>query len=129
MRLDRACFPKDKPVDLGGAIWWTAECDGKVVGYAGLRVCQAAENAGLAFLCRVGVDRGHRGHGLQKRLIRARERAARRAGVRQVVTYVVPWNEASANSLIACGYRLYRPASRWGGAGCVYFQKRLRRGK
>jgi GNAT superfamily N-acetyltransferase len=90
-----------------------------------LKICQSEQNAGLAFLCRVGVDRAHRGHGLQKRLIRARELAARRAGIKQLVTYCVPWNEASANNLIACGYRLYRPASRWGGAGCIYFQKRI----
>jgi GNAT superfamily N-acetyltransferase len=123
--LDLACFPSDTRVTVPGSLWWIVRHRGRPVGYAGLYVCEDPDNRGLGFLCRVGVLAEHRGHGLQGRLIRARERTARRLGLKELVTYCVPWNEPSVNSLIKCGYRLYRPASRWGGGGAVYLRKRL----
>ena len=125
LAMDAACFPADTRIAVAGSLWWVVRHRGRPVGYGGLHVCQDPDNAGLGFLCRVGVLDKHRGHGLQSRLIRARETAARRLGLRWLVTYCVPWNEPSVNSLIKCGYRLYRPASRWGGGGAVYLRKKL----
>ena len=123
--LDEICFPHDERVVIGDALWWIAWCGRNAVGYAGLRICKEPHNRGLAFLCRVGVMPQHRGHGLQKRLIRAREREARRYGVRELVTYCVPDNPASANSLIACGFKLYRPMTKWAGPYAIYLRKVL----
>lgn len=125
LALDELCFPEDYRVSLDGSLWWLVWRDKEAVGYAGLRPCQSEQNKGVGFLCRVGVVPRHRGRGLQKRLIRAREDAARNLGLRELVTYCVPWNCASINSLVACGYRFYRPSTRWGGAGAVYLRKRL----
>jgi RimJ/RimL family protein N-acetyltransferase len=125
LALDEICFPEDLRVSLDAARWWLVKRGEKVVGYAGMRPCQLPHNRGVGFLCRVGILREHRGHGLQKRLIRVRERAARSLGLRELVTYTTPWNLASANSLIACGYRLYRPESRWGGAESLHWRRGL----
>jgi RimJ/RimL family protein N-acetyltransferase len=123
--LDEICFPDDYRVSLDGALWWLVWRGKDIVGYAGLRPCQDPKNKGLGFMNRVGVVPAHRGRGLQKRLIRVREAAARALGLKELVTYCVPWNCASINSLVACGYRFYRPAAKWGGAGSVYLCKRL----
>jgi len=127
LALDEICFPADVRTSLDGALWWLVTLGKEVVGYAGLRPCQMPQNRGAAFLCRVGILRKHRGRGLQKRLIRVRERAARAAGIDEVITYTAAWNLPSANSLISCGYRLYRPESLWGGDTSLYWRKRLTR--
>lgn len=123
--MDMACFPADEPVKPEESYWWTVWSGGEAIAYAGLRVCQDPCNKGLGFLSRAGVLRAYRGQGLQKRLIRKRVTVARIMGLRELVTYVVPSNLASANSLIACGFKLYRPAYRWGGAGAMYFRREL----
>lgn len=126
--LDEICFPTDERINPADSLWWIVWSGKKPVAYAGLRPCQNAQNKGLAFLCRAGVVPDHRGRGLQKRLIRVREGAARRLGIAELVTYCVPWNCASINSLVACGYRFYLPAEKWGGASAVYLHKRLKSG-
>ena len=123
--LDEICFPSDARINPADSLWWIVWHNQQPVAYAGLRLCQAKQNLGLAFLCRVGVLPAHRGRGLQKRLIRARERAARQLAVNELVTYCVPWNSPSLNSLIACGYKFYRPTTRYGGTGSVYLRKAL----
>jgi GNAT superfamily N-acetyltransferase len=123
--LDEVCFPADVRVATENVLWWITWLNGEAVAYAGLRVCRESFNRGLAFLCRAGVRPEHRGHGLQRRMIEARVAYARKLGIRELVTYVVPDNLASANSLIACGFKLYRPEHRWGGSAAMYFRMRL----
>jgi RimJ/RimL family protein N-acetyltransferase len=123
--LDAECFPADWRVKPLEAYWWLDEVRGVVVGYGGLKVCGTAVNRGLGFLSRCGVLPDWRGQGRQKRMIAARVAYARRLGLREVVTYVVPNNLASANSLIACGFRFYVPATRWGGCEALYFRRVL----
>lgn len=125
LALDEVCFPHDDRVSVEDSLWWLVWRGKEPIGYAGLRPCQTPQNDGLGFLCRVGVVSEHRGRGLQKRLIRVREAAAKAIGLRELVTYCVPWNCPSINSLIACGYKFYRPETKWGGAGAVYLRKRL----
>lgn len=125
LALDEICFPSDDRITTADSLWWIVWHHEQPVAYAGLRLCREAQNLGLAFLCRVGVLPAHRGRGLQKRLIRARERAARQLAVTELVTYCVPWNSPSLNSLIATGYRFYRPGTKYGGAGSVYLRKVL----
>lgn len=125
LALDEICFPDDYRVNLADALWWIVWKGREAVGYAGLRPCKNPCNNGVGFLNRVGIVPDHRGNGLQKRLIRVREAAARRIGLTELVTYCVPWNSASINSLVACGYRFYRPHTKYGGAGAIYLRKRI----
>ena len=126
-RLDRILFASDHEIKGDDCWWWTIEDKGEAIAFAGLRPCQEAHNAGLAYLIRAGVRRTHRVRGLQRQLIRARVRMARRHGLKEVVTYVMAYNMASANNLISCGFKLYRPAKPqdWGGKTALYFHKSL----
>lgn len=125
LALDEICFPEDYRITTEDALWWVVWCGEQPVGYAGLRPCKEPHNRGLGYLCRAGVIAAHRGKGLQKRLIAVREREARRMGLKRLITYCVPWNPPSINSLISCGYKTYRPETKWGGASAVYFGKTL----
>lgn len=117
--LDRRTLPNDCAVDLGGSYWWLAEMDGKVVGFAGLRVL----NGSTGFLCRAGVLTEARGKGIHKRMISARVRHARRITLTSLVTYTVQWNLASANALIARKFWLYQPRTPLHRLeGCIYFR-------
>ncbi len=76
------------------------------------------------YLCRSGVVPEHRGKGLQKRLIRVRETYARNMAMNWVISDTT-CNPPSANSLIACGFKLYEPAQPWGNRSTIYWRKRL----
>ena len=110
---------------MPGSLWWVAWNGKEPVAYAGLRLCSLPENRGMGFLCRAGVVPKHRGRGLQKKLIRVREAAARQLGLTELVTYCICSNVASMNSLVSCGYRFYLPATRYGGPGAVYLRRKL----
>lgn len=120
LALDEICFPHDDRITTADSLWWIVWQDKTPVAYAGMRLCKDPRNLGLAFLNRAGVVPGHRGRGLQQRLIRARVAAARRLAVNELVTYVMIYNVASINSLVNCGFRFYVPATKWGGTTAVY---------
>lgn len=126
LELDRKCFYGDEPVALEGAFWWLGYNDmGKAVAFCGLRPCQTEVNDGYGYFIRAGVLRPYRGKGIQKRMIKARLRMAKKVGLKTCVTYVKGFNHASANSLIKCGFKLYSPQTKWGGKSALYFQKCL----
>ena len=125
LALDEICFPHDDRITTADSLWWIVWQDKTPVAYAGMRLCKDPRNLGLAFLNRAGVVPGHRGRGLQQRLIRARAAAARRLAVNELVTYVMTYNVASINSLVKCGFRFYVPATKWGGTSAVYLCKPL----
>jgi GNAT superfamily N-acetyltransferase len=104
--------------------FWIAYEGATVVGYAGMRC--PPQWPGVAFLSRAGVAETHRGRGLQKRLIRARVARARRLGATDVVTYTSTDNAPSANSLIACGFKIYDPEYAYVGSSFVYWRKTLK---
>lgn len=97
--------------DLGPGTWVP-------VAIAGARIVET----GAYFLSRACVDPAYRGQGIQKRLIRARVRRARKLGCPRVVTYTHPGNVASINSLIACGFRA---AAQWHGDAWSHWSKQL----
>lgn len=79
------------------------------------------------YLKRAGVLPGYRGHGLQRRMIRLRERQARKEGWTTIVTDTTD-NPHSANNLIECGYRIFIPdGPGWGWARSIYWRRRLER--
>jgi GNAT superfamily N-acetyltransferase len=66
----------------------------------------------------------HRGQGVQKRLIRARIRQARALGWNWLITDTY-LNPASANSLIATGFKMYEPSQPWGAKQTLYWRLKL----
>lgn len=111
--------------DVRKHIWFVAEVDGEMAGYAGLKLLPYKE----AYLARAGVLEKFRGLGLQKRLIRARERYAVRQGSEMMVTYTANSNWPSIKSLMFEGYHNYEPAKgvAWAGReGFLYWRKSLK---
>lgn len=91
--------------------WWIVYAGKDVAAYAGIKPSVRTPQCG--YFCRVGVLPPYRGQGLQRRLIDVRSRYARAQGWNQVVTDTYIENYPSANSLIACGFRLYKPPVPW----------------
>lgn len=114
--LDAETFPGDDPVGTDCAAWWIAWDGDTPAGFAGARA-----HEGGVFLVRCGVSSEYRGAGVQRRLIRARCKWAKGRGV--VYTYTLPQNHRSANNLIACGFRAYRPQYQWAGSEVCYWAK------
>lgn len=117
--LQAECLPADVPYPYKDRdLWWVATDDGEPVGFAVV----SPLSHGLWYMSRAGVVPSARGHGLQKRLIRVRLRAARSAGAAMVITDCTAANVASANSLIACGLRPYTPAHKWALPDSIYWR-------
>lgn len=125
-RLHETCFPgcTDYGSDTPDTMWWLAYGENDaVVGFAGLRTCSVEKRG---YLCRAGVLRAHRGHGLQLKLIKTRITAARAVGMKSLVTDTVPGNYHSANNLIRAGFTLYNPATPWAGLeGSLFWRMEL----
>jgi GNAT superfamily N-acetyltransferase len=117
LALDRATLPESVP--SADTDWWGAWDGPELVGYAGARLL----GNGVYFLSRAGVVESHRGHGLQKRLIRCRVRRARALLAPRAVTYTATHNAPSSNSLIACGFRVYEPEETYAGDDVIYWRK------
>lgn len=121
LRMHEECFPDLEFQQLHGD-WWVAYDHSKTpVAFAGLWPSLSTPGAG--YLCRAGVLPAGRGHGLQRRLIRVREREARRKRWVALITDVDPENPHSMNNLFACGFRAFRPSNPWCGDEWVYLRK------
>lgn len=108
--------------------WWIAHTTegmnaGSLAGFCGLTL--RPEEPHVAYLKRAGVLPEARGNGLQKRMVRVREALARKLGIKQLVTDTTD-NIPSANNLIACGYKLYRPQAPWGFNNTLYWFKEIK---
>ncbi|WP_296320734.1 GNAT family N-acetyltransferase [Reyranella sp.] len=124
--LYETLFPADGPFKAWATpdvIWFVALDDKKVVGFAGVRFIRRSKTAELVIS---GVATTHQGRGIQRRLISARERAARKVGMTRAVSYTIPQNAPSATNLAKRGYSTYRPKTAWSGRrSVVYWEKRL----
>lgn len=133
--IDSACFPAEelRVLDSSDAAWWVATRDDEVVGFAGA-IPWVYKGESALYLYRCGVVRSARGHGLQRRLIRARVRHAREEGLDEVWTYTSYMNARSSNNLIRCGFELWLPGT-WGGVdpfrlddnAFIYWRRQTRR--
>lgn len=115
-----------RPTAFIGMSWWIAFSlvDGmeEPVGVAGM--CHSALEEGTFYLSRSCVEPGHRGNGLQRKLIKARvERAKEMKGT--ACTSDTYENPPSTNNLIASGFRAYMPSSKWRGEGTSYWRLTL----
>ena len=122
-RLQKQCLPYDKPATTTFGYWWLVHSeDGVPVAFAGLVPSQRWSDCG--YLCRAGVLPTHRGQGIQKKLIRVRIRQARALGWNWLVTDTND-NPASANSLIARGFKMFDPTKPWGADKTLYWRFKL----
>jgi GNAT superfamily N-acetyltransferase len=120
---DRVCFPGDDPTVLEGAEWWGAWDGNRLAAYAGAVILPGEPD--VVYLRRCGVLPEYRGQGLQRRLITARVRWARRNGAREVVTDTHPTNVPSAKTLVRAGFTPYEPITRWAGDFWSYWRLEL----
>lgn len=119
-------FPEDEWEDetLGNVYWIAKDSTGTPVGFCAARW---SSFDGWVFLSRAGVLPCARGHKLQRRMIRVRERWARSVGATGVLTYVHKDNHASLSNLMKCNYRLYHPAEKE--ADFLFLCKRFTQGQ
>ncbi len=116
--IDRAPMPEFEVGD-----WWMTTLLGQPVAFAGL--VPSTVGTGIGYLSRVGVLREHWGNGLQRRLMRAIEQRARRAGLYCIVSDTTG-NIVSANNFIGCGYVLFQPRQPWAWEYSLYWRKMIR---
>ena len=122
-RLQKQCLPHDDPISTTTGFWWIVYSEeGVPVAFAGLVRSRRWSDCG--YLCRAGVLPAHRGHGLQKKLIRVRIRQARALGWNWLITDTYD-NPASSNSLIARGFKLFDPTNPWGADKTLYWRLKL----
>ncbi len=124
-RLDTKLFGGEYEGYYDDRIWWLAYVDGKISGFAGLKLFQEGSLHG-GYLCRAGVLKKYRGQGIQRALIDCRDREAKRLGLGMNITYTARDNYASANNLIRCGYTLYDAELKYGLKDGLYFRKTLK---
>lgn len=117
-------FGKDTPLpDFNVGYWWIVSAfDGEEAGFCGLRPSYTVPNAG--YLIRAAVLEAHRGHGLQKKMVRIREAKARKLGWTLLRTDTTD-NVHSSNNLMNMGYRLFEPAHKWAFDHSLYWTKTL----
>jgi len=120
--LQNKCLPFDTPYDTNFGSWWIATANGVDIGFAGLVRTVSWTDCG--YLCRAGVVPAARGQGLQKQFIRVRLRQAKALGWRWVVTDTTD-NPASANNLIATGFKLFQPTKPWSFKNTLYWRRKL----
>ena len=120
--LQKKCLPYDKPYDTIHGYWWIATQDGVDCAFAGLICSPWWSDCG--YLIRCGVVPDMRGQGLQKKFIRVRIRQAKALKMNWVITSTYD-NPASANSLIACGFKMFDPTKPWMAAHTSYWRLKL----
>jgi GNAT superfamily N-acetyltransferase len=123
--LHALCFtddtcPRLKTEEFEGGYWWLVFDDAKPIAFAGL--LPGKLNKGFGYLARAGVHPKYRGQGIQQRMIRVRERYARKLKWKGCVSDTSD-TPASANSLINEGYKIYAPKTPWGFRHTIYWRK------
>lgn len=121
--LQVICLPTDDPLETTEGQWWLAFEGKEPVAFCGLT--RSAQWLNVGYLCRAGVLHSQRGKHLQRRLIRVRLAQAKRLGYQWCITDTCN-NPASANSLIACGFKMYLPRAPWGLRKSIYWRKALK---
>jgi len=118
--LQKECLPLDTVLSPKNGWWWMAYCDGRLAGFAAM--LQSSKTPQAAYLARAGTLEAFRGRGLQKKLIRERLKFAKDLGLTQAITDTTD-NVASANALIATGFRMFEPDDPWGSPNTLYWRK------
>jgi len=119
--LNAIIFPEDDLDVSKKTFHWIAKEGSMPIGFC------SAKDIGyrILYLTRAGVLKEHRGNGIQKRFIKARERFAKRNNFKKIITYTLKDNYQSIASLIKSGYLLYKPEYDYAGPEFVYLIKEL----
>ena len=120
--LQKECLPLDTVLSPKVGWWWIAYCDGRLAGFAAMM--QSSKTPEAVYLARAGTLEAFRGRGLQKKLIRERLKFAKDLGMTQAITDTTD-NVASANALIATGFRMFEPDDPWGLPNTLYWRKSI----
>lgn len=122
LEMQTICLPWcDKPLSVeDGGEWWIVFFEDVPVGFGAIKTSVRWRYTG--HLSRAGILPGHRGQGLQRRLIRVRERWAKQQGWEWLITDT-NGTPSSANNLAKCGFLMYDPKIQWGLAGAIYWRK------
>lgn len=102
-------------------IWWITTADGEPAAFAHLKPSVQWQDVG--YMSVAGVLPAFRGHGLQRRLIRARVDEAVRLGWHTLVTEVIDENVYSIRNLLKEGFLPYAPKKPWGNKEAVYLRR------
>jgi GNAT superfamily N-acetyltransferase len=118
--LDDICFPGAEGEFQKNRDWWVCCIDGEIIAY-----CGCIYSYDLCIFNRAWVHKSFRGRGLQRKMIKARLKAAI-GRCNLAVTYTMSNNLVSANNLIKSKFLLYTPSWKWAGNDCLYFCKNVR---
>ena len=123
-KMESICYPEDKPYNKKHkAEWWFAYDDKNIpVGFGGATYWKPDN---YIFLCLSGVVPSARGNGLQRKLIKSRLRWGKSINAKGAYTYAARYNLISANNLIDCGFKLFKPTYYWGLEDAFYLYKTL----
>lgn len=121
--LQKEILPSDNLYKPDHGHWWVAYTEAeKPIAFGGLVRSMVWTDTG--YLCRSGVLDEYTGHGLQKRLIQARIKQAKKLGWNWVITDTTD-NPASANSLINSGFKIYTPGNPWSFRNAIYWKYKI----
>jgi len=115
-------FPALEPKHLECGYWWLAYLEQEPVAFAGLVTFEPCTET--AYLKRCYVLPDHIGHGLQLRLMTARELKARELGYTRVVAECAEHSHSNLNFRRA-GFEIITPEQAWGAPNSVYWRKLL----
>lgn len=121
--LHSEIFPDDEFYESEGEkIYWLVQDQlNDIVGFCILSLL----DDGIVFMARAGLYEGARGKGLHQRMIKVRERHARKNKFTIAITYTKIDNITSSRNLQKAGYMLYIPDYQYADADCLYWMKEL----
>jgi GNAT superfamily N-acetyltransferase len=120
-RLD-PFFPELQERHIVSGYWWLAYLNDDPVAFAGMVPMEPFP--GVGYFKRCLVKQGHHGHGLQYRLMKARELKARQLGWTMLVSECRADNEHSANNFRRAGFDEFEPEQPWA-VDSIFFKKTL----
>ena len=108
---------------LENGFWWLATLEDETVAFAGLVPFEPF--VGVGYLKRCFVKPDHHGHGLQFRMLLARELKAKNLGWHTLVSECHESNFWSSCNFRKAGYSQAEPEQKWGAYNSIYFVKTI----
>lgn len=103
--------------------WWLVYIGGHPIAFAGMVPMEPF--AGYGYLKRCYVAPDHHGHGIQFRMMMARELKARQLGWTHLISECACDNSFSAANFRKAGFEVCEPEQRWGMPDSTFWIKKL----